>query len=252
VDRNRSPLPILIPGRLSCIKILSTSSFIYDPGNDQYVCPAGQVLKTNETWHKHSDGRNNRSAYRFRRFNTPACKGCPLRDKCTQSANGRYIDRSEYADVTEENALRVQANPDYYRKRQQITEHMFGTLKRQRGFTYTLVRKKDPVLGEVGLMFIGYNLGRCVHIMGFQEFIKRLKDWRLTHFFLLKWLFSRLFEKLLFTVHEIIPENRTRDICPYLMRMEYFNAENFLTFSFCTNSRCASCRTASYTGLNRG
>jgi hypothetical protein len=57
---------------------------------------------------------------------------------------------------------------------------MFGTLKKQRGFTYTLVRKRDPVLGEVGLMFIGYNLGRCIHIMGFQEFIKRLKDWRLT------------------------------------------------------------------------
>ena len=31
-------------------------------------------------------------------------------------------------------------NPDYYRLRQQIAEHMFGTFKRQRAFTYTLMK----------------------------------------------------------------------------------------------------------------
>jgi len=52
---------------------------------------------------------------------------------------------------------------------------MFGTLKRQRGFTHTLVRGKDNVLGEVGLMFIGYNLSRCISVIGMEEFIKALK-----------------------------------------------------------------------------
>ena len=50
--------------------------------------------------------------------------------------------------------IRVQCNPDYYRKRQQITEHMFGTLKRQRGFTFTLMRGKDKVLGDSGFPFV--------------------------------------------------------------------------------------------------
>ena len=103
-------------------------------------------------------------------------KDCESRQLCTQSRNGRYIDRSQYADVIEANARRVQENPNYYKLRQQITEHPFGTLKRQRGFTFTLVRRKEKVLGEVGLMFIGYNLSRCVSIFGVAKLIKALKD----------------------------------------------------------------------------
>jgi hypothetical protein len=109
------------------------------------------------------------------RYSTPACKTCISRHLCTQSKNGRYIDRSEYANIVEENAQRVHENPDYYRKRQQVTEHMFGTMKRQRGFTFTLVRGKDNVLGEVGLMFIGYNLSRCDSVLGAEKLIKALK-----------------------------------------------------------------------------
>ncbi|MEX2410629.1 MAG: transposase, partial [Candidatus Paceibacterota bacterium] len=61
-------------------------------------------------------------------------------------------------------------------KRQQITEHMFGTLKRQRGFTFTLLRGKEKVLGEVGLMFIGYNLSRCISVIGAEKLIRALRE----------------------------------------------------------------------------
>lgn len=77
----------------------------------------------------------------------------------------------------EENAKGVQNNPDYYRKQQQITEHMFGTLKRQRGFTFTLMRGKEKVLGEVGLMFIGYNLSRCISVLGAKKPIRALREY---------------------------------------------------------------------------
>jgi len=85
------------------------------------------------------------------------------------------IDRSEYADVIEANAKRVKENPGYYRLRQQITEHPFGTLKRQRGYTHTNLRGKEKVLGEVGLLFIGYNPTRCISILGVPQLIKALK-----------------------------------------------------------------------------
>src|SRR4030043_2491626 len=95
----------------------------------------------------------------------------------TQSIqNGRAIDRSEHADIIEANAKRVNENPDYYRKRQQITEHQFGTLKRQRGYTHTNLRGKEKVLGEIGLLFIGYNLTRCISILGVPQLIKALKE----------------------------------------------------------------------------
>ena len=71
-----------------------------------------------------------------------------MREKCTNGKrNGRAIDRSEYAEVIELNNQRVIANPNYYRRRQQIAEHPFGTQKLQRGFTYTLTKGKKNVLG---------------------------------------------------------------------------------------------------------
>lgn len=159
------------------IGLYPVTDFRYNANRDVYVCPQGHDMSTNNTWHRHSEKRRGKvGAYRFRRFTTPLCKDCKSRQKCTQGRNGRYIDRSEYADVIEANARRVNENRNYYRLRQQVTEHPFGTLKRQRGFTFTLVRSKEKVLGEVGLMFIGYNLSRCISILGAAKLIKALKD----------------------------------------------------------------------------
>jgi len=182
------------------IGLYAITDFIYDKDTDTYTCPQGSVLSTNGTWYTHSDSRKGRTgSYRFRRYTTQDCKVCNDRHKCTKSkVNGRAIDRSEYADIIEANAKRVDENPDYYSQRQQITEHMFGTLKRQRDFTYTLLRGKDKVLGEVGLMFIGYNLTRCISIMGIEKLIKALKDKCLLIFRALKRLILIPFNEFLF------------------------------------------------------
>jgi transposase len=159
------------------IGLYPISMFTYKKEQDIYICPQDSVLVTNGTWYQHSDSRKGHiGSYRFQRYITSDCKTCSSRHLCTESKrNGRAIDRSEYAEIIEANARRVESNPEYYRQRQQIAEHMFGTLKRQRGFTHTLVRKKDNVLGEVGLMFIGYNLTRCISILGIENLIKALK-----------------------------------------------------------------------------
>ncbi|NQU82285.1 MAG: transposase, partial [Bacteroidetes bacterium] len=189
------------------IGLYPITSFTYDPKNDLYVCPQGHQMRTNNTWYRHSDKRKSKKgAYSFRRYNTPACKICTSRHLCTQSkTNGRYIDRSEYAEVVEANAERVTKNPEYYRQRQQVTEHMFGTLKRQRGFTHTLVRGKDNVLGEVGLMFIGYNLSRCISVIGMEEFIKALKECCLAVFLIKIRLILRRFRRFLEKIAKLLP-----------------------------------------------
>jgi hypothetical protein len=151
------------------------TSFVYNRADDTYTCPEGETLTTNNVWYNHNNP-GNKPPLRFRRYTTTACKTCANRGKCTkQKINGRAIDRSEYAESMEKNNERVIANPNYYRQRQQLAEHPFGTLKRQRGFTFTLMRGKEKVLGEVGLEFIGYNLTRCVSILGFIELCKALK-----------------------------------------------------------------------------
>ena len=154
------------------------SMFTYDKESDNYTCPQGSMMQTNNSWYQHSEKHPKEgSGYKFRRFVTKDCKTCQSRDKCTESKNnGRVIDRNENADAIEANAKRVNDHPDYYRKRQQIAEHMYGTLKRQRGYTHTNLRGKEKVLGETGLFFIGYNLTRCITIMGVQKLIKALRE----------------------------------------------------------------------------
>ena len=102
--------------------------------------------------------------------------------------NAAKIERHrKYAD---RNNRRVTQNLDFYRQRQQLIEHQFGTLKRQRGFEHVLLRGKTAVLGEVSLMFLTYNLGRAVSILGFSCLLRRLRAYlqeKSTIFLFLAW-----------------------------------------------------------------
>lgn len=149
--------------------------FIYNQGQDTYTCPAGQVLKTNGRWYNKKLDASAKKSYQVKHYKTKACLQCKVKDLCTKSTRGRYIERSEYHEYVERNNQRVQANPNYYRQRQQIIEHQFGTLKRHRHFDYLLTRGKQKVLGEVYLAFTTYNLGRTISILGFSELLRRLK-----------------------------------------------------------------------------
>lgn len=143
--------------------------FKYDRTKDTYTCPADRILDTNGTVY-------NKAGHKVKHYkNRQACKVCPVRHLCTVNKNGRFIERSIYQEALEENQKRVEENPEYYRLRQQITEHQFGTLKRQWGFTHTLMRGKQNVLSEVNLIMICYNLKRLVSIVGLKVLKDRLK-----------------------------------------------------------------------------
>ena len=155
--------------------IFPITQFVYNAEKDCYTCPANQTLTTNGTWYTHSS-KGHKSDYKFQRYNNvPACKVCPMQSDCTTSKkNGRNIDRSEFASLMEQNAERVKLNKDYYKQRQQLAEHPWGTIKRQRGFDHVLTRGKTKILGEVSLVFIGYNLARCANIVDGLEKFKAL------------------------------------------------------------------------------
>lgn len=143
--------------------------FEYNKEKDTYTCPADQILKTNGTVY-------NKNTHRVKHYkNRQACKNCKLRAQCFNNKNGRFIKRSIYQEALEENQQRVESNPQYYRLRQQITEHQFGTLKRQWGFTYTLMKTKQHVLSEKKLMIICYNLRRLMSIFSMDQLKVRLK-----------------------------------------------------------------------------
>ena len=143
--------------------------FEYDKQTDLYRCPAGEIMQGNGVIYKK---RN----HKVKRYTTKSCEGCELRAKCTTNKRGRIIERSIYQEAIEANKKRVDENPGYYKLRQQITEHQFGTLKRQWGFTYTLMKGKENVLSEVNLMMMVYNLRRLMSILDINMLKSRLKN----------------------------------------------------------------------------
>jgi len=150
------------------------SAFSYNQTNDTYTCPQNQTLTTNGRWYN-KNLSNGRKSYQVKHYKTKACSDCPVKNQCTKSVRGRYIERTEFQEYIESNNNRVNKNPDYYRTRQQIIEHQFGTLKRHWHFDYCLLKGKQKVLAEVAIIFSIYNLKRITSILGFKETMAKIK-----------------------------------------------------------------------------
>lgn len=150
------------------------SKFQYDHTTDTYTCPQGETFKTTGHWHKKT---KDRESYEFKRYRTPKCRECPVKHLCTSRTAGRDIDRSQYADAVEENNKRYHANAQLYRKRQEINEHIFGTIKRQWGYNHTNLTGLEKVNGEHSLIMLVYNIKRSINILGVPDLIAKLKKW---------------------------------------------------------------------------
>lgn len=154
---------------------IDNGKFIYNIETDSYTCPQNETLKTTGTWHEKKKANR---IVKVKLYRTPACKDCPLKSTCTSSEGGRQIERSQYQDTVDRNNKRVDENQPLYKRRQAIVEHPFGTIKRAWGFTYTLLKGLEKVKGEMALIFLSYNIRRSMSILGVEELIRRLKDWK--------------------------------------------------------------------------
>ena len=150
------------------------AKFQYNQDTDTYTCPQGETLQTTGSWHKKTTDRD---SYNFNKYRTPKCKECPVKQLCTSRTSGREIDRSQYADAVEENNKRYHENPQLYRKRQEINEHIFGTIKRQWGYNHTNLTGLEKVNGEHSLIMLVYNIKRSINILGVPDLIAKLKKW---------------------------------------------------------------------------
>ena len=151
-------------------------SFNYDKLTDTYTCPAGAVLTSLGTWHD-KKGEAHETSFRFKTYRTNACKTCPLKNQCTKLPK-RIIQRSEYQDAVDINDNNIKQNPHYYKRRQAICEHPFGTLKRHWGFTHTLLKGLQKVNGEMNLIMFCYNFMRTKNILGFTKMMETIKNWQ--------------------------------------------------------------------------
>lgn len=144
-----------------------SDKFKYNPQDNTYTCPEG---------HKLLCITKKEDAAERKYVNYEVCSKCPNKDKCTTAKNGRVITRKANEDFVEIVNNRTKENKAKYSKRQEIIEHVFGTLKRSMNFTHLLLRGFKKVTGEISIAFFTYNLKRAINILGTKYFLRNFDD----------------------------------------------------------------------------
>ena len=161
----------------------NVENFQYDKIDDCYTCPEGMTLTTTGKWHQ-------AKTYLFKRYTTRECLSCPVKPLCSKAKYGKAIQRSEYQELIEKNKSRVEQYQSYYKRRQAIVEHPYGTIKRQWGFNYIITKKSiERASADVGFMMTAYNLKRIINIIG----KKQLREWLCR----LSFVINRIFRQIL-------------------------------------------------------
>ena len=88
------------------------------------------------------------------------------------------MERTEHAEAITRNNNRVNQNAELYSRRQQIIEHIFGTIKRKWGYNYTNLIGLEKVNGEWSLIMLSYNIKRTFNILDFDDLMQTLKKWK--------------------------------------------------------------------------
>jgi transposase len=142
-------------------------AFTYDAEADDYRCPQGNRLR------RHADHRLREITYRVY-YESAACRDCPCLKQCTR---GKYrkLQISEYREVEQKVAERMAQAPEIYRRRKEIAEHPFGTIKEIWGYRQFMLRGTQGVEGELALMAFCYNWKRVLAVLGLKGLLEALK-----------------------------------------------------------------------------
>ena len=147
---------------------ISHEEFIYDAEADAYRCP-GDKLLTPSKGRKINTGGRVEIRYTSRQAD---CNACPLRSRCLSARTPtRTVYRWEHEAVLERHRARMKNAAVQMRRRAELAEHPFGTLKCRAGYRHFLVRGFDKVRGEWSLMALCYNFSRALNIVGLDRLI---------------------------------------------------------------------------------
>ena len=132
----------------------------YNEKGDYFICPMGQKMEkcgvTKTT--KKSGYVQVASLYRARR-----CTDCPLRGACHKSKEERTIQLNHNLKKHRQQAkakLLSEKGVAHRSQRPVDVEAVFGNIKQNKKFTRFLLRGKQKVLIEVGLLALAHNLAK--------------------------------------------------------------------------------------------
>lgn len=159
---------------------LRKENFAHNDEEQSYTCPNGETLTKQATYQRKD--RTGRMAQKFDRYSIKysICKECEYFNQCVSKGNqsrgqGRYIDRYHTDPAVKRNKEHVNSNKALYKRRQAIVEHPFGTIKRQWGFSYTVMKTLPKVKTEFSIIMLCYNIRRTMSILGVEGLRNSLK-----------------------------------------------------------------------------
>lgn len=148
--------------------LFTEKDFQYDPFSDSYLCPAKQRL-----FFHYRIIKGNKEE---RVYETNHCKQCLLRIQCTRSKdNNRRIYRWVHEDLIEAMRERVKCYPDIIKKRKELVEHPFATIKHWMNHGFFLMRGKKKVTAEFSMSVLVYNIKRVLNILGVRRLLVELR-----------------------------------------------------------------------------
>jgi transposase len=132
----------------------------YEEGTDEFLCPAGRRLIYQETSHQETE-----SGYVIvrRHYECEDCQGCALREQCTRATGNRRIQISFQLEQMKNRAranLHSEKGKELRSRRGVEVESVFGRLKWNWGFRRFLLRGKEKVEIEWGLLCIAHNMAK--------------------------------------------------------------------------------------------
>jgi transposase len=146
----------------------SIDKFVYESEADCYICPMGNKL--------YSRSKNTTKHRRF--SNKEACKDCPSSGMCVKGKEKfKTVVRRPRHDILDRADARYRDNIGLYKLRQQIVEHVFGTVKHTMNGGYYLLRSKEKVKAETAMLFLCYNIKRTRTVLGTGRMMELLDEW---------------------------------------------------------------------------
>jgi transposase len=136
----------------------SSDKLYYQKESDSYICPMGQQMKfIGEVKRKNSTGFEQT----IKRYQAKNCKSCPLNGTCHKSQGNRTIEINENLNRQRLKAFQLLNSEEGIEKRKKRcydVEPVFGNIKNNHKFKRFMLRGKDKVEIEWGLLAIAQNI----------------------------------------------------------------------------------------------
>jgi len=158
-------IKVIVPSQKQALHekpgLFGRDEFAYDSKNDQYACPAGNILT-----YRGLNRLKKSKVYRITDCNL--CRQCRHFGVCTSSDTGRKLARlinEEYKQKLEKQYLEPQSQ-QIYSRRKELVEHPFGHIKRNLKISAFLMRGREGTLAEMSILATCFNVRRLISILG--------------------------------------------------------------------------------------